>query len=60
MIPYNGDTRDTYVQRQMENHLFIAEKFCELGNERSMWLQLFSWAMSEDIYGVHWDLLQGK
>lgn len=57
MIPYNNDTRQTYLARCKEAHLLLAKIFHEKGRGRSMWLQLFYYAMAEDIYGEHWDQL---
>jgi hypothetical protein len=54
-IPYNDDTRETYLQRIKENHLHWAKKHCELGNDFSMWQQLFTWVQVEEIYGGHWE-----
>ena len=59
-IPYNNDTRETYVNRQAAEHLHWAEVHHKLGNDRSMWLQLFYYAMVEDLYGTHWDKLKEK
>ena len=56
-VPYNNDTRESYVQRMAENHIAVAKRHHELGQDRSMWIQLFTWAMCEDIYGEHWDTL---
>lgn len=60
MIPYNDDTRQTYVERHKEDHLLLAKFAHERGIHRSMWLQLFYYAMAEDIYGEHWDDLQRR
>ncbi len=57
MIPYNDDTRQTYVERRKEDHLLLAKFAYERGIERSMWLQLLYYAMAEDVYGEHWDKL---
>lgn len=59
-IPYNDDTRETYVQRRKEIHLDLAKHCHERGIEHSMWLQLINWAVAEDHYGEHWDKLQEK
>lgn len=60
-VPYNNDTRETYVARQKEGHLHLAEVFSEFEScERSMWLQLIYYAMSEDVYGAHWRKLESK
>lgn len=56
-VPYNDDTRETYVQRNADTHLEIAKKHHDLGQDSSSWLQLMYWAMAEDIYGEHWDKL---
>ena len=55
--PYNDDTRESYVQRMKDGHLHVAQVHHRLGNNRSMWLALLYYAMSEDIYGEHWDRL---
>lgn len=60
MIPYNTDSRESYINRQAVNHLVVAKMHHELGNKHAMWLQLFNWAMSEDFYGQHWDKLRSK
>jgi hypothetical protein len=56
-IPYNNETRESYTRSQAAEHLHWAEVHHKLGNARSMWLQLFYYAMVEDIYGTHWDKL---
>ena len=60
MIPYLIDTKESYVKRKADNHLFVAELHHKLGNNRSMWLALFYYAMSEDLYGQHWDTIKEK
>lgn len=55
MTMYNDDTRESYIERQKENHLHLAEHCHQVGIERSMWIQLLNWAMCEDVYGEHWD-----
>jgi hypothetical protein len=60
MIPCNSDTRESYVWRHSEKHLEVARLHHALGHERSMWIQLLTWAMADDIYGTHWDKLQEK
>jgi hypothetical protein len=57
-IPYNNDTRESYVHGQAAEHLHWAEVHHMLGNQRSSWLQLLYYAMVEDIYGTHWDKLK--
>lgn len=59
-IPYNDDTRETYLERMRDCYIELAKRHHALGNELSMWLALFNWAMCEDIYGSHWDKLQEK
>ena len=59
-VPYNSDTRETYVKRMEENHLAQAEKYYDLGITLSMWQHLLYYAMAEDIYGEHWDKLKEK
>jgi len=56
-IPYNNETRESYTRSQAAEHLHWADVHHKLGNDRSMWLQLFYYAMVEDIYGTHWDKL---
>ena len=58
MIPYNDDTRQTYVERRKDVHLYIAKLHYEAGSNASMWMQLFYSTMAEDIYGEHWDKLK--
>ena len=60
MIPYNTDTRWSYIDRMKANHLAAAETHYNLGNNLSMWQQLFTWAQAEEIYGNHWDKLKEK
>ena len=59
-VPYNDDTRESYIERQKGNQLHVAERHCELGNEPSMWQALFTWAQCEEIYGDHWDKIRSK
>ncbi len=59
-VPLNTDTRETYVNRQADEHLHWAEVHHRLGHGRSSWLQLLYYAMAEDIYGTHWDKLNDK
>ena len=54
-IPYINETREAYKDRMERMHLWVAETHYKLGNERSMWVQLFTYAMVEDFYGAHWD-----
>jgi hypothetical protein len=56
-IPYINETREAYTDRMEQSHLWVALAHHKLGNDRSMWLQLFYYAMVEDIYGTHWDKL---
>ena len=60
MIPYNTDTRESYVQRMAEGHLHSAMVHHKIGHERSMWLFLLYYAMAEDLYGEHWDDLKRR
>ena len=53
MIPYNTDTRESYVKRMQDGYLHIAMTHHEIGNNRSMWLALLYYAMAEDLYGEH-------
>ena len=61
-VPYIDETRESYVARQKAEHLYWAKIHYELkGKENiSMWIALFNYAMSEDLYGDHWDKLQEK
>jgi len=59
-VPYNDDAREAYVLRNSENHLEVAKKHHALGHARSMWIQLFMWAMREEIYGEHWDRMTNQ
>lgn len=60
MTIYNDDTRESYISRMEAEHLHWAEIHHRLGHQRSMWLQLLYRAMSQDIYGEHWDKLQER
>lgn len=60
MIPYNTDTRDSYVDRMKANHLAIAEIHYNLDSKLSMWQQLLTWVQAEEIYGNHWDKIKEK
>jgi len=61
MIPYIEERREDYVGRAKEQHMILAHMFGKHhSTERSMWLQLFYWAMADEIYGTHWDKLQEK
>ena len=55
MIPLNTDTRESYIQRMKDGYLHIAMTHHEINNSRSMWLALLYYAMTEEIYGEHWD-----
>ncbi len=59
-VPYNDDTRESYIDRQKWNQLEAAKWHHELGNELSMWQTLFAWAQCEEIYGEHFDKLKEK
>ena len=59
-IPHLDETRKRYIERSGENHLEAAKRHCELGNDLSMWIQLFTWAQREEIYGEHWDNWRNK
>lgn len=59
-VPYNDETRESYIKREKEKHLHIAEIHHRLGNKRSTWLSLLYWAMSDDIYGDHWDEVDAR
>ena len=57
-VPYNDDTRESYVERMKATQLDIAEQCHAIGHELAMWLHLFTWVRCEEIYGGHWDDLQ--
>ena len=59
-VPYNDDTRESYIERMKAIQLGIAEKCHDLGQGRSMWLYLFTWVQCEEIYGGHWDDLKAR
>lgn len=59
-VPYNDDTRQSYIKRMEEGYVHIAHVHYELKQERSMWLALLYYAMAEDLYGEHWDYLQRR
>ena len=61
-VPYIDDTRESYVARQKAEHLYWAKIHFELKSKEtiSMWIALLNYAMSEDLYGNHWDKLQEK
>ena len=59
-VPYNNDTRESYIARMKATYLDISERHHDLGNESSMWQHLFTWVQCEEIYGEHWDKLKGK
>ena len=52
---FKGESRNDYIQRAKDIHLFVAKSHHKINNNRSMWLALLYWAMAEDIYGEHWD-----
>ena len=58
--PLNTDTRESYVNRQAAEHLHWAEVHHRLGHQRSSWLALFYYAMTDDVYGTHWDKLNDQ
>ena len=59
-VPLNTDTRESYINRQAADHLHVAEVHYRIGNSASSWIQLFYYAMAEDIYGEHWDKINGR
>lgn len=59
-VPYYNEAREAYVARHAEQHLIVAGMHYALGQHRSMWIQLFTWAMCEDIYGEHWDKIHAN
>ena len=58
MIPYNTDTRESYIQRVKDGYLHIANLHYELNHDQPVWLALLYYAMAEDLYGEHWDYLK--
>ena len=59
-VPYNDDTRESYIGRMTAMHLGLAETHHYLDNELSMWQHLFTWVQCEEIYGGHWDDLKAR
>ena len=59
-VPYNDDTRETYIQRMKDGYLHIAMTHHELNHNQPMWLALLYYAIADDLYGEHWDNLQGR
>ena len=61
-VPYNDETRESYVARHKAEHLYWAKIHFELKSKEtiSMWIALCNYAMSEDLYGDHWDKLKEK
>ena len=59
-VPYNTDTRESYIKRMAAGHLAMAETHHDLGNKIPMWQQLFTWVQAEEIYGAHWDKIMEK
>jgi hypothetical protein len=59
-VPYNNDTRESYIALMKATYLDISERHHDLGNESSMWQHLFTWVQCEEIYGEHWDKLKEK
>ena len=59
-VPYNDDTKESYIERMKATCLDIAETHHALRNELSMWQHLFTWVQCEEIYGTHWDKLKEK
>jgi hypothetical protein len=60
MIPYNNDTRESYIERMKANYLDLAERYHNLGYSLNVWLHLFTWVQCEEIYGDHWDKVKEK
>ena len=60
--PNNNDSRESYVARHKAEHLYWAQIHYELKCKEtiSMWIALMNYAMSEDLYGDHWDKLKEK
>jgi len=59
-VPYNDDTRQSYIERMKATCLNMAETHHTLRNDLSMWQYLFTWVQCEEIYGKHWDRINGK
>jgi hypothetical protein len=59
-VPYNDDTRESYIERMKAIQLDIAEEYHALGYEKTMWAHLFTWVRCEEIYGGHWDDLKTR
>ena len=59
-VPYNDDTRETYIQRMKDGYLHIAHVHHELNHNQPMWLALLYYAIADDLYGEHWDNLQRR
>jgi hypothetical protein len=59
-VPYNDDTRESYIERMKAHYLDWAKCHHHLNNERSMWFHLFTWVQCEEIYGGHWDDLKAR
>ena len=59
-VPYNDDTRESYIDRMKATCLDIAETHYALRNELSMWQALFTWVQCEEIYGTHWDKIKER
>ena len=59
-VPYNIDTRESYIQRMKDGHLYVAQVHHKIGNNRSPWLARLYSAMAEDLYGGHWDDLKRR
>ena len=59
-VPYNDDTRESYVGRMTAMHLDLAEEYHAIGHELGMWIFLFTWVRCEEIYGGHWDDLKAR
>lgn len=57
MIPYLGESRQDYIDRNKENHLALAERMYDSGSRLSYWTQLFTWVQADEIYGDHWDFV---
>ena len=60
--PNIHDTRESYIARHKAEHLYWAKIHYGLKRKEtvSMWISLMNYAMSEDLYGDHWDKLQEK
>jgi hypothetical protein len=59
-VPYNYDTKESYVDRMTAIQLDIAQECHAIGHEKAMWIHLFTWVRCEEIYSEHWDDLKTR